>query len=464
MGPTAAACPVTPPGVVPGARVRAWGALLAGVLLAGCSEPATTPATPVAPVAPVARAPVTPSIPTGFDPALLVPARDAARALTRAWKPDDPTPPRVALDVPPPWREAAVRVFDSPLVFVARDAEADMAVVLLPAGATPDGWQRALPPAEVVTSAPNPADAGVATDAPLYDHAYLWRRRLPPEALVRAARPHHPATMGLRRVDRMEAIPHAGSPALAQVDGRLVALFVRAQALWRAESADEGATWSTPAPVGIDAVDPALVAPERVGEPWRLFAVTFPRRDADPVAQDTEVRSWTSTDLRTFTPEPGVRLAGRGLLDPTVARTPEGWEMWLTAQGTALARATSTDGSAFTRAEAPALTGFTVPELSADGRELLVQARVADRTGVYVLARSDALAAPDLGPGTWSNPARPVEGCGTGATLVRRVGDAHPHDGGEAWTRTDVWVSDHAAACGAPYVWPGGLSATGGRR
>jgi hypothetical protein len=194
-------------------------------------------------------------------------------------------------------------------------------------------------------------------------------------------------------------------------------------------------------------VDPALVAPERPGAPWRLFAVTFPRRDADPVAQDTEIRSWTSPDLRTFTPEPGVRLAGRGLLDPSVARTAEGWEMWLTAQGTALARATSTDGRAFTRAGPPALTGLTVPEVSADGRELLVQARVGDRTGVYVLARADALAAPSLGPGVWTNPARPLEGCGTGATFVRGealAAGAHPQ----------VWVSDHAGACGPPYAWP----------
>ncbi len=342
---------------------------------------------------------------------------------------------------------------------VAADApDATHALALLPPGLPASGWRDALPPPRL--------ERVLASGWTLR----LWDRPLPPERLLAGGRieDHFPSAQVLWIHE--DGVPvrqfgPASSVALARVapaplegaDAADTALFVRGQALWRAErtvdasqagGANTGSeVWSTPVPLGIRAVDPALVRLDDGS--WRLYAVTFAEEVGDPVGAPTTVRSWRSPDLRTFTEEPGVRLSGTGLLDPSVALRPDGtWEMWLTEQGRRLRRATSPDALAWALDEAlpDVLAGATVPEVAPDASWMVVQRRVADRSALYLHVR---------GAGDAWSAAQPLEVCGTGA--ARAVGAQRPRSSPPptlASVRAALGWTDSREPCGPPYAFP----------
>ena len=214
--------------------------------------------------------------------------------------------------------------------------------------------------------------------------------------------------------------------------------------------------WAPPLPLGIRAVDPALVHLD--DGTWRLYAVTFAEGVGDPVAAPTTVRSWRSQDLRSFAEEPGVRLAGMGLLDPSVARRPDGtWEMWLTEGGHRLRRATSPDALAWSLDAYvfDTLAGATVPEVAPDGSWMVVQRRVADRSALYVQVRQ-----PD---GDAWGVGLPLELCGTGPARVvqaersveRPLVSPAMHGSAALQTlRSELGWTDAREPCGPPYAFP----------
>jgi hypothetical protein len=304
----------------------------------------------------------------------------------------------------------------------AWDRAATHTVELRPDDAPVTGWRALLPPPDAILRA-----------APGWTMR-AWSRALPPESALAGADPtaHHPARQSLRawQVDReVDVLAPASSATVLRVATGWEVVFVRDQALWRASSAD-GWAWGAPAPVGIQAVDPAFV---RTGDGWRLYAVVPEDREGDPVHGRTTVRAWDTSDLRVYTPVAAPVLAGAGLLDPSVARRPDGsWEMWLTEGGRRVRRATSPDGLRFTL-DAPrgpsVLANATVPEVAPDGAWIVVQRPLVDRTALYLHRRGT--------DGAWTR-GEALEVCGTGASVA----------GGR------LYWTDSGAPCGPPWAWP----------
>jgi hypothetical protein len=304
----------------------------------------------------------------------------------------------------------------------AWDRAATHTVELRPDDAPMTGWRALLPPPDAILRA-----------APGWT-LRAWARALPPEsALARVdATAHHPSRQSLRtwRVDReVEVLAPASSATVLRVPTGWEVVYVRDQALWRAVSAD-GWSWGSPEPLGIEAVDPAFV---RLEAGWRLYAVVPAARGGDPAHGRTTVRAWDTPDLRVYTPRAETVLAGEGLLDPSVARRPDGtWEMWLTEGGRRVRRATSSDGLRFAldvSGRASVLANATVPEVAPDGAWMVVQRPLVDRTALYLHRRGT--------DGAWSR-GEPLEVCGTGASVAE----------------ARLYWTDSGAPCGPPWAWP----------
>ncbi|MDP2306212.1 MAG: hypothetical protein Q8P18_09325 [Pseudomonadota bacterium] len=273
------------------------------------------------------------------------------------------------------------------------------------------GWRSGLPPATATL------------DWPQNYAVELWDRGLPPESLLaspqEAERRNHPSRQALWvYVDGEERGPlleGASSAEVVRTDTGWEALFVREQALWRASSADgfvfgearplRDATPGQEAPIA--AFDPAVVrlADGRL----RLYAAELEgdARDVDPAAHSTRIVSWIGPTLDALVREPGVRIEGVGLVDPSVIEEAGGaWRMYLTEGRRRVVTATSVDGARFERDPKGTLEGYTVPGVAPAGT-LFVQLQVM---GWAVLARTGDLgtgAAPEL-----------LELCGTGPALV----------------------------------------------
>jgi hypothetical protein len=188
----------------------------------------------------------------------------------------------------------------------------------------------------------------------------------------------------------------ASSVAVAWKES-FVALFVRDQRLWRSESQD-GLSWSEPEDLSIPGVDPAfLKIPDGS---WRVFYVEFEGgADQDPALARTQIKSLISSDLKTFIPEAGVRLAGSGLVDPSLNAS--GTLLYLTEGGKRIRRAVSKDGLNFTLEPGVFLEDSTVPEVTENG--LILQKQVGAETLLYRYTE-----------GTLT----PLEVCGTGASVI----------------------------------------------
>jgi hypothetical protein len=289
-------------------------------------------------------------------------------------------------------------------------------IVDLPFVEQREGWRSLLPP---------PAEHH---DWPGDYHLFLWDRGLPPEDRSGDVRDHHPAGQALFALlpDGTVSAPllQPASSVVVVEAQPWVAFFVRDQQIWRAESAD-GLSWQVPENLGISGFDPEVV---RTTEGWRLFYVEAEVADADPALSKTRIRSLSSPDLRQFTLEAGIRLAGEGLVDPALFRVDGGWELYLTEKGSRLRRALSSDGLNFSLDPEFSLEGSTVP--AAAGARLLVQRQVGAESSFYLLER--------YGKG-WASPL-PLELCGTGASVA----------GGRLYYTRDA----QRPACAPPIVYP----------
>jgi hypothetical protein len=289
-------------------------------------------------------------------------------------------------------------------------------IVDLPTLEQREGWRALLPP---------PAEHHAW---PGDYHLFLWDRGLPPEDSSGDVRDHHPAGQALYALlpnGTVSAPLLQPASSVVVVEGRpWVALFVREQQLWRAESTD-GLSWQAPEKLGIFGFDPEVV---RTETGWRVFYVEAESPQADPALSKTRIRSLSSPDLRHFQPEAGVRLAGEGLVDPALYRTAEGWELYLTEQGSRLRRALSTDGLTFSLDPAFLLKGSTVPAVA--GTSLIVQRQVGAESSFYLLERAEK---------GWIRP-QPLELCGTGASVA----------GGRLYYTRDA----QRAPCAPPIVYP----------
>jgi hypothetical protein len=281
-----------------------------------------------------------------------------------------------------------------PLAFVVVDASHPLAdptslgvVITSPGVPTPrQGWREQLPPPTTRWSWPD----GLEVD--------LTDRGLPPETLLTgagagAAR-YHPRRQGLYvYVDGQERGPlitPASSAAVVRTDDGYDALFVRDQALWRATSAD-GLTFGEAVPMGIAGFDPAVARLDDGS--FRLYAAVLAggRDDVDPAAHPTTIASWRGPRLDALTREPGARLDGLGLVDPSVVRRPDGtWELYFTEGRTRVGRAVSADGLAFTRDAGFSLPAATVPLAIDDGGWLVTQRQIMGRSVLQAAVRTDA--------------------------------------------------------------------------
>lgn len=289
-------------------------------------------------------------------------------------------------------------------------------IVDLPTVEQREGWRALLPP---------PAEHHAW---PGDYHLFLWDRGLPPEDSSGDVRDHHPAGQALYALlpDGTVSAPllqPASSVVVVQAQP-WVALFVREQQLWRAESAD-GLSWQPPEKIGVFGFDPEVV---RTDTGWRVLYVEAESPDADPALSKTRIRSLSSPDLRQFEAEPGIRLAGEGLVDPALYRVAGGWELYLTERGSRLRRALSTDGMSFNLDPDFLLRGTTVPAVAETG--LIVQRQVGAESSFYLLERADK---------GWSSP-QPLELCGTGASVA----------GGRLYYTRDA----QRAPCAPPIVYP----------
>lgn len=193
----------------------------------------------------------------------------------------------------------------------------------------------------------------------------------------------------------------ASSVEVVQTTTGWVALFVRDQTLWRAEAPD-GLRFGAPEATPIQGFDPAVVALPAGG--YRLYVVSLSQANqrVDPALHPTEIHSYLSADLRVFTPEPGVRLAGVGVVDPAVEPVDGQLRMLYTQRG-ALFQALSADGLTFTADPAPVLTDTAVAD-TAPGGWIIAQRHVA---GVAQLVAIDPARVPS-----------PLGVCGTGPAVV----------------------------------------------
>ncbi|MFN7147024.1 MAG: hypothetical protein ACK4YP_24845 [Myxococcota bacterium] len=227
----------------------------------------------------------------------------------------------------------------------------DLGVVLVRPGSpgVRDGWRSQLPtPTEVVSW-----DDGHV--------ALLWDRGLPPETLLaspeEAEARNHPFRQGLYAyVDGRELGPlltNASSAELLRTPTGFQALFVRNQALWRAQSRDGTSRFEAERPLldargdELHAFDPAVVTlPDGT---VRLYAAELvgTERGLDPANHATRIVSWTGPSLDALVREPGARLEGVGIVDPAVVRDGDTWRMYVTEERRRVAMATSPDGLTF---------------------------------------------------------------------------------------------------------------------
>lgn len=340
---------------------------------------------------------------------------------------------RVSVSIPMegplnPWqfaRAAAARNVPFELVPVDGEYEGDAEIGLtatLSGRADPmSGWRALLPEPNAMWTWPPDYVVSV------FDHGLPPLRR--DEHSEAARRAYEPARHALyaRLGDGAEVGPllqPASSPEVVRDDVGWHVLFVRDQALWRAESVD-GIAWGEAEPTGLAAFDPALL---RVADGWRLFAVELVGDDplVDPARHATRVVTWHTTDFRTFTREPGERLAGIGVVDPF----PVGRELYFTMEGSRIVRATSDDGSTFVPDRKWSLARTMVPALTPDGEWLVAQRHVANTSVLYALRREgDTFAQP-----------RSLDVCGTAPSLVEdRL----------------YYTRDPAVPCEPPVVEPG---------
>jgi hypothetical protein len=286
------------------------------------------------------------------------------------------------------------------------DQPTDLGVVIAPSGVPTvrQGWRSGLPPATATLAWPD----GYVVE--------LWDRGLPPEALLAtpeaAERRNHPSRQGLwvyvDGEERGPLIAGASSAEVVRTEAGWEALFVRDQAIWRASSAD-GFSFGEARPLvdatgPIVAFDPAVV---EVDGAVRLFAAELVGSDrrVDPASYPTRIVSWSGPSLDALVREPGVRIEGVGLVDPSVVRHRGTWEMYLTDARSRLVSARSDRGLDFD-GPGSARDGYTVPFASHEG--LYAQTQVM---GWSVLVHA---------PWMWESygPFELLELCGTGPTLV----------------------------------------------
>lgn len=292
------------------------------------------------------------------------------------------------------------------LAFRPYDAteETDLGLVAVPAtGAAPEaGWRAQLPPRAAVLRIGD-------TEISLYD------RGLPPPSMlggVAGAAWSHPSAQALwvymDGAPRGPLLTPASSPEVIRTEAGWEVVYVRDQALWRASSPD-GLTFGEPRPLSdatgpISAFDPAIVRLPDGG--LRLFAAELAgdARDVDPAAHPTRIVSWTGASLDTLVREAGERIAGVGLVDPSVLSRAAGggWRMYATSARSSVLVADSPDGDRFV--EALTFPGITVPHVVPGG--LVVQRQVGGWPAL-ALARGDAEPRLVL-----------LELCGTGPSLV----------------------------------------------
>jgi hypothetical protein len=204
------------------------------------------------------------------------------------------------------------------------------------------------------------------------------------------------------------------------------AFYVRKQAVWHAVSVD-GLAWSEGAPTGVTGVDPHVVP---LDGGWRLYVAEIAggNADADPAYARTAIVSYRG-DLETWAREPGARVEGDGLVDPAVARTEAGWEMYWTDAASRVLRGVSPDGLAFSTDTAFRLDRTMVPAVLPDGRWMVAQRHVGGESVLFALPRAgEGFGAPVS-----------LEVCGTSPSIV----------GGRVY-----YTRDPSRTCGAPAVDP----------
>jgi len=201
----------------------------------------------------------------------------------------------------------------------------------------------------------------------------------------------------------------ASSAVVVRTDAGFEALFVRDQALWRASS-PTGADFGLARPL-TDAAGAPIAAfdPDVVTLPdgtLRVYAaeLTGADRAVDPALHPTEIRSWRGPTLDALVREPGARLEGVGLVDPSVRREGDGtWTLFVTEDRRRVSAATSPDGLTF--GALAAVAEGTVPAQSPFG--LLVQRQVMGWSVVYAIDEEGAGVSLEL--------------CATGASFADRL-------------------------------------------
>ncbi len=270
------------------------------------------------------------------------------------------------------------------------------------------GWRAQLPPARETWDWPDGYTVA------------LWDRGLPEERLLEAGRGgelrNHPARQDLYAyfdgAEHGPLIEGASSVEVVPTPHGFEALFVRDQAIWRAESAD-GLTFAAARPLEdaggspILAFDPAVTGcGARCVRLWAAELVGADRQ-VDPATHPTRIVTWSGPSLDALTREPGARIAGVGLVDPAPLGEEGRWELYLTEGQATVVRALSADGQGFTRDPTFAYAGASVPALSRFGW-LITQAQVMGFS-VFYLDNLSVAASPA------ARVRVPLELCGTGA-------------------------------------------------
>lgn len=244
----------------------------------------------------------------------------------------------------------------------------------------------------------------------LYDHALpavVSGGTLPPQQNGTTPSSEHPANQSLYVLlpDGTEQGPlltPCSSPDVIQLADGWHAYFVQGQQIYHA-TGDDGLRWNTPSPLGIHAVDPAIVRDD--GGVSMLAAVpeegTDP--DADPAGTNNELALFVQDESGTFQRDEMSWMSGLGLVDPIAAAG----AVYFTEGRDHIGRFLQGGRPPFQRDASFRMDGVTVPALTPDGSWMVAQRHVATATVLYAFPR----VGDRYGEGV------SLEVCGTGAAI-----------------------------------------------
>lgn len=250
----------------------------------------------------------------------------------------------------------------------------------------------------------------------LYDHGLpgvVSGGTVPPQGGLPTPASEHPANQSLYVLtpDGTEHGPlltPCSSPDVVHLPDGWHVYFVQNQEIYHA-TGDDGLHWNTPSPLGIRAVDPAIVRED--GGETMLAAVpddSAPGADpnADPAGTLNDIALFVRGVDGAFERDEKTWLGGVGVVDP-IAVLGARREIYFTEGRDHIARAIAATLPPFERDPTFRMDGTTVPALTPDGSWLVGQRHVAASTVLYAFPR--------VGDGYGK--AQPLEVCGTGAAI-----------------------------------------------